>query len=108
MGRISRFTTVENCSILRKFSDESERYEETIAFKWSFVNEFKGCSLRSPLYLDLLISTGHTLPTIRGRVAELVDALVSGTSDRKIMRVRVSLRPPYTSSRTTGVLLYPF
>lgn len=30
----------------------------------------------------------------RGRVAELVDALVSGTSDRKVMRVRVPLRPP--------------
>ena len=27
-------------------------------------------------------------------MAELVDALVSGTSDRKIMRVRVSLAAP--------------
>ncbi len=40
---------------------------------------------------------------IHGRMAKLVDALVSGTSARKSLRVRVSLRPPAFAKATAGL-----
>ncbi len=43
-----------------------------------------------------ILFLGYYFFRFDGRMAELVDALVSGTSGSNTLEVRVFLRPPYT------------
>ncbi len=61
--------------------------------------------LAMEIVLDPDSSSGHHHDA-HGRVVELVDTLASGASDRKVMRVRVSPRPPRQNIPNRGVFSF--
>ena len=55
---------------------------------------------------DVMIRAGNGERYCSAQVAELVDALVSGISDRKIVEVRVFSWAPNSKNRANGSVFY--